>query len=185
MRVLGGTRGGVSEVALVMAEAAAPPSKTTSSSPPALPTPPFPRTRSTVRGNGGVGSAGGDDDVVLDGGAAASAITSAQLGFPSFLRLATSLTPPLVPPSTRITSFASLIPPAAPTSASCSPELARQFAACRGGSGGRDQGCERRDARTGRDEGRQRMTLRRTSKRPSEGPHPVLSGRVGIANAVA
>ncbi|KAG0667231.1 exosome nuclease subunit [Rhodotorula mucilaginosa] len=68
MRVLGGTRGGVSEVARRRKDELA-----------AVIT----ETVERVRGNGGVGSAGGDDDVVLDGGAAASAITSAQLGFPA------------------------------------------------------------------------------------------------------
>ena len=68
MRVLGGTRGGVSEVARRRKDELA-----------AVIT----ETVERVRGNGGLGSAAGGEDVDMDGGAAALAITSAQLGFPA------------------------------------------------------------------------------------------------------
>lgn len=69
MRVLGGTRGGVSEVARRRKDELA-----------AVIT----ETVERVRGNGGISSAGGGEDVDMDGGAtAAAAITSAQLGFPA------------------------------------------------------------------------------------------------------
>lgn len=68
MRVLGGTRGGVSEVVRRRKDELA-----------AVIT----ETVERVRGNGGVSSAGGEEDVDMDGGAATSAITSAQLGLPA------------------------------------------------------------------------------------------------------